>query len=151
YQPMIDLRDGTIYGVEALVRWDHPTRGLLTPAAFVPLAEETGQITELGAWVLRQACGQAAAWRRHHRLRLAVNLSARQLVRPELLDTVVTVLAQTGVPPRDLCLEITESAVLEDTESALAALRGLRQRGVQIGIDDFGTGYASLSVRKRLP
>ena len=151
YQPMVDLRDGRVYGVEALVRWEHPTRGLLPPATFVPLAEETGQIAELGDWVLRQACRQAAAWRRRHRVRLAVNLSARQLVQPELVDTVATVLAQTGVPPGELCLEITESAVLEDTETALAALRGLRRRGVQIGIDDFGTGYASLSVLKDLP
>jgi predicted signal transduction protein with EAL and GGDEF domain len=151
YQPMVDLRDGTTRGLEALVRWEHPTRGLLQPAAFVPLAEETGQILELGRWVLHRACRDAARWRRRGRLLLAVNLSARQLLEPELVDSVYGALADSGLPPTDLCLEITESAVMEDVEGALAVLRALRAHEVRIGIDDFGTGYASLSGLRRLP
>jgi diguanylate cyclase len=151
YQPVVDLPDGRTRGLEALVRWEHPARGLLPPAEFVPLAEETGLILELGRWVLREACRDAARWRRRGPLQLAVNLSAHQLLEAELVDSVHAALADSGLPPTDLCLEITESAVMNDTEGALSVLRALRAREVRIGIDDFGTGYASLSGLKRLP
>ena len=155
YQPMVDLSGGSIIGVEALVRWEHPARGLVEPDAFIALAEETGQIVALGAWVLRTACEQAARWRDDKLapapLQLSVNLSARQLAQPDLVDMVMAVLDDTGVSPADLCLEITESVVIEDTAGSVAALEALRARGVRIGIDDFGTGFASLSMLKRVP
>jgi diguanylate cyclase (GGDEF)-like protein len=151
YQPVVDLRDGGIRGLEALVRWDHPSRGLLAPGAFVPLAEETGQIVELGRWVLHEACRDAARWRRHRRLDLAVNLSAHQLLDADLVGSVRTALDESGLGPTDLCLEITESAVMEDVEGAQSVLRALREHEVRIGIDDFGTGYASLSGLRQLP
>jgi len=155
YQPIVALEDERIVGMEALARWEHPTRGLIEPAGFVALAEETGQILELGAWVLRAACEQAARWRATvpgaESLRMSVNLSARQLAQPNLVDIVGGVLDDVGSDPHDLCLEITEGTVVEDTEGSAAVLAALKRRGVLIAIDDFGTGWASLSLLKRVP
>jgi diguanylate cyclase (GGDEF)-like protein len=155
YQPMVELATGLVAGVEALVRWQHPERGLIVPAGFIPLAEETGQIVELGEWVLREACTQHRRWMREHGdggpLRLSVNLSARQLAQPDLAANVASVLEDTAMEAAQLCLEITESVVVQDTEPAIEALNALRAQGVLIGIDDFGTGYASLTLLKRIP
>ncbi|MBV9292225.1 MAG: bifunctional diguanylate cyclase/phosphodiesterase, partial [Frankiales bacterium] len=155
YQPEVDLRSGRITGVEALVRWHHPERGLVPPAEFVPLAEQTGLIAGIGAWVLDTALAQAAEWRtaRHDGGPLAVwvNLSARQLGDPKLVDLVADVLRKHSVDPSQLGLEITETALLEDAEGAVTALSSLRELGVRLAVDDFGTGYSSLSYLKRLP
>ncbi|MBJ7331337.1 MAG: EAL domain-containing protein, partial [Solirubrobacteraceae bacterium] len=156
YQPIVNLRDGRLVGVEALIRWNHPRLGLMGPDSFVDIAEESGLIRPLGAWVLDQACAQVAAWRVDHPeqdIELAVNLSARQLDRPDGLEaTVREALEATGLPPHLLALEITESALIDDgdEEAAGAALGRLRQLGVRLVLDDFGTGYASLAQLKRL-
>jgi diguanylate cyclase (GGDEF)-like protein len=154
YQPWVALDSGDVAGVEALVRWDHPTRGLVAPEDFIALAEETGLIVPLGTWTLREACRQWREWRDETGVtppRVSVNLSARQLAQTDLVDVVAEALHDFGTEPGGLCLEITESTVIEDTDSALAAVRGLKAHGVAIALDDFGTGYASLSVLKRLP
>ena len=155
YQPEIDLRSGQITGVEALVRWHHPERGLVPPAEFIPLAEQTGLITGIGEWVLDSALAQAAQWREARYdggpLSVWVNLSARQLGDPGLVGMVAGLLRRHGVQPSALGLEITETALLEDAEGAVTALAGLRELGVRLAVDDFGTGYSSLSYLKRLP
>ncbi|MDX6648094.1 MAG: hypothetical protein QOJ97_45 [Solirubrobacteraceae bacterium] len=155
YQPLVDLEGEVMTGVEALVRWQHPERGLLLPEQFIPLAEETGQILELGGWVLREACAQHRRWSEEQPdgppLQLSVNLSARQLQQPELVADVVLALRDTGMDPANLCLEITESVVMEETEAAVQALEALRAEGVRIAIDDFGTGYSSLRLLKGAP
>jgi EAL domain-containing protein (putative c-di-GMP-specific phosphodiesterase class I) len=155
YQPEVDLRTGHITGVEALVRWHHPERGLVPPAEFIPLAEQTGLIGRIGEWVLDTSLAQAAAWRqaRHDGAALAmwVNLSARQLGDPGLVDVVADQLQRHDVEPYQLGLEITETALLEDAEGAVTALSALRELGVRLAVDDFGTGYSSLSYLKRLP
>ena len=155
YQPEVDLRTGHVTGVEALVRWHHPERGLVPPAEFIPLAEQTGLIAGIGAWVLDTALAQAAAWSaaRHDGAALAVwvNLSARQLGDPGLVDLVASSLRRHDVEASQLGLEITESALLEDAEGAVTALSSLRELGVRLAVDDFGTGYSSLSYLKRLP
>ena len=153
YQPAVYLDTGKVMSLEALVRWDHPTRGELPPEAFITAAEETGLVIELGAWVLREACRQWRAWSAMgvDVPSISVNLSARQLAQPGLADMVATVLADTGIDPERLALEITESTVVEDEKSAIGALRALKQQGVGIGLDDFGTGWASLSLLKMLP
>jgi diguanylate cyclase (GGDEF)-like protein len=153
YQPAVDLRTGEVIGVEALVRWQHPERGLVGPDQFIALTEETGLIVPLGSWVLREACRQ---WRRWEDSgtptpRMSVNLSARQLGQPDLVDVVAEALQETGMDPGRLSLEITESTVLADTESALATLEALKRHGVRISLDDFGTGYSSLALLKRIP
>jgi len=153
YQPQVDLRTGRVCGVEALLRWQHPERGLVLPAEFIPLAEKTGLIPRLGEWVLRTACAQYKAWQEAG-LRctsVAVNVSPRQLQQPDLIDTVAQVLQETGLGASSLRLEITESAVMRDVEMAVNFLRDLRGMGVEISVDDFGTGYSSLSHLKRLP
>jgi diguanylate cyclase (GGDEF)-like protein len=149
YQPAVDLATGAIRGLEALVRWQHPTRGLLAPAAFLPLAEETGLIVPIGEWVLREACTEAARW--PEGLALSVNLSARQLAQPDLVATVRRALAETGTDPAMLCLEITESAVMESGAATTAQLRALKSLGVRLAIDDFGTGFSSLAHLRRFP
>jgi diguanylate cyclase (GGDEF)-like protein/PAS domain S-box-containing protein len=149
YQPEVDLRDSAVVGYEALVRWEHPERGLLAPADFVPVAEDTGLILPIGVWVLEQACRQAAQW--PDAIRISVNLSARQLTDPSLLEAVTRVLRETALLPDRLCLEITESALMVDAEAAIEAVTALKLLGVRIGIDDFGTGYSSLSYLKRFP
>jgi diguanylate cyclase (GGDEF)-like protein/PAS domain S-box-containing protein len=153
YQPQVNLETGRIVGVEALVRWQHPERGLVSPVEFIPVAEETGLIVPLGAWVLRTACAQSKAWQDAGLppMRMAVNLSARQFQRRDLLDTVAAALAETGLAPEYLQLEITEGAAMQDVDQTLAILRELREAGVQLSIDDFGTGHSSLSYLKRFP
>ena len=153
FQPKKSLRTGAITGVEALLRWRNPVLGLVPPAEFIPLAEETGLILPIGRFVLREACERAAAWGRAGlpALRVAVNLSMRQLADPGLPAQIAATLAQAGLPPGQLELEITESMVMSNPERMLALLTGIRDTGVQLSIDDFGTGYSSLGQLKRLP
>ena len=155
YQPIVDVRSGWIGGVEALVRWQHPTRGLLAPLTFIPLAEETGLIQEIGRRVLREACAQVRKWQLElntvPRLGVSVNLSPRQLSDPTLLADVASALETAGLPAESLTLEITESAMMHDTETAVARLKELKDLGVSLAVDDFGTGYSSLSYLQRFP
>jgi diguanylate cyclase (GGDEF)-like protein len=152
YQPVIDLAQGRVVGVEALVRWQHPTEGLLLPGAFIPVAEATGLIVPLGAWVLDQACRQAAAWDAAGRpLHMAVNLSARQVSHVDIVPTLRRALDSSGLPAERLLVEVTESAVMEDAEAAGIALAQIAQLGASVAIDDFGTGYSSLLYLKRYP
>jgi predicted signal transduction protein with EAL and GGDEF domain len=148
YQPQISLPGGRITGVEVLIRWQHPTRGLILPDEFIPLAEETGLIVPIGAWVLRTACMQAAEW---HDLSLAVNVSAVQFRKGQIVTTVRTALGESGFPPNRLELEITEGILIADTETTLGTLKELRKLGVRIAMDDFGTGYSSLSYLRKFP
>jgi diguanylate cyclase (GGDEF)-like protein/PAS domain S-box-containing protein len=154
YQPEVELETGRAVGVEALVRWAHPERGLVHPVEFIPVAEETGLIVSIGEWVLREACRQAQAWQGEFGeapLRMAVNLSGRQLASDELRETVAHALADSGLEPELLCLEITESAVAEDPTAARVTLRALKHLGVMLAIDDFGVGFSSLSQIRQLP
>jgi diguanylate cyclase (GGDEF)-like protein len=154
YQPLIDLGSDRIVGLEALVRWQHPTRGLVPPLSFVPLAEETGLIIPLGRWVLETACRQARAWHDqmpNTQLVMSVNLSARQFTQPDLVDQIAAILAETGLPAHLLELEITETVLMDQSEAGTRALRALRELGVQLVLDDFGTGYSSLAYLKHLP
>ncbi len=153
YQPQIDLTTGQVIGVEALLRWRHPSNGMIAPSEFIGLLEETGMIVPVGEWVLRTVGRQFQAWRKEHILPLhvAVNLSARQLSDELFLDRVINALAATGMPPEYLVLEITESAVMQNVEQSLAILRKLNEHGIRLSIDDFGTGYSSLSHLKLFP
>ncbi len=153
YQPQVDLSSGRIVGMEALIRWQHPELGLVTPARFIALAEETGLIVPIGAWVLRTACAQNKAWQRagFNDLRIAVNLSARQFAKQDLVKSIASVLEETGLDPACLEIELTESLVMTDVERAIGILRDLKELGVKLSIDDFGTGYSSLSYLKRFP
>lgn len=154
YQPTVELDSGMVCGFEALVRWEHPERGLLAPAEFIPVAEETGLIVELGRWVLGQAAGQAQRWQTAHpdlELGMAVNLSPRQFRDPRLIDDVAAVLVGSGLDPHSLTLEITEGVLADDRESAVASLYALKSLGVRVALDDFGTGYSSLGRLRELP
>jgi diguanylate cyclase (GGDEF)-like protein len=153
YQPEVDIVTGEVRGFEALVRWDHPARGLLAPSAFIPLAEETGLIVPIGEWVLREACTEATRWAgmSDEPLTLSVNLSARQLAQQDLVAMVRRAVAETGIDPSTLCLEITESAVMESGSATTAQLRALKSIGVRLAIDDFGTGFSSLAHLRRFP
>jgi diguanylate cyclase (GGDEF)-like protein len=158
YQPVVSLRgpDGTtpeVTSYEALLRWQHPERGLVPPGDFVPLAEDTGLIVPIGAWVLREAARQAVAWSAAtgRPIGMAVNLSPRQLADDDVVTTVADVLTETGLPPAQLTLEVTESVLVQDVDRVVDRLRKLRTLGVRIAIDDFGTGYSSLSYLRRLP
>ncbi len=152
YQPQFDVATGRVHSVEALIRWRHPEQGLVSPARFIPMAEENGLIVPIGEWVLRSACRDAAAWQREGgRLRVAVNLSPVQFRNPGLLASIRAILAETGLAPDLLELEVTEGALMEDSEATLATLQALRDGGMQIALDDFGTGYSSMSYLKRLP
>jgi EAL domain-containing protein (putative c-di-GMP-specific phosphodiesterase class I) len=155
YQPVIVLATGAVRGVEALVRWEHPDHGHLLPQQFIPLAEETGLITQVGNWVLREACRQLMAWRAaglSPDLRIAVNISSRELLHDrDIAADVRAVLDDTGLDARHLVLEITESVLMQQTTNALEKLKGLKALGVRLAIDDFGTGYSSLSYLKRFP
>jgi diguanylate cyclase (GGDEF)-like protein len=152
YQPTFDLESETITGVEALIRWRHPTRGVIAPDAFIPLAEETGLIVPIGRWVLQTACQQAAAWHRQNRtLGISINVSARQLDDINLVEDVAQTLARTGVDPRTVTLEMTETTLMRDAEAAASRLRALKVLGVRIAIDDFGTGYSSLAYLRQFP
>ncbi len=151
YQPIVDLRTGAIRSIEALVRWDHPERGLLYPGAFISIAEEAGAIIEIGAWVLETACVQLRSW--HERmpdLSMSVNLSGRQLQDPHLIDVVSQALDRSGIDPSTLILEVTETILVADP-TAEAMLRQLKSLGVRLAIDDFGTGYSSISYLRRFP
>jgi diguanylate cyclase (GGDEF)-like protein len=149
YQPIHDLNTDQITAFEALIRWNHPLRGMISPMDFIPLAEETGLITQLGDWILRKACMDAAAWSRE--VRVAVNLSPVQFRNSNLVQSVISALAASGLAPERLELEITESVLLQDSEATLAALHKLRSFGVKISMDDFGTGYSSLSYLRSFP
>ena len=151
YQPQIDVVSGLIVGVEALVRWRHPERGVISPTEFIPLAEETGLIVPIGEWVLRTACLQATAWQKNGRraLRMAVNLSAKQFKDENLAQIVITALADTGLDAHLLELELTEGTLMDDARATMATLDQLRAIGVHLSIDDFGTGYSSMSYLKR--
>ncbi|MEO8057396.1 MAG: EAL domain-containing protein [Burkholderiales bacterium] len=149
YQPCFDLQDGRLVGVEALLRWPHPQRGMVSPAELIPLAEETGLIVPIGQWVLEQACRDALNWPTH--LTVAVNVSAVQFARGTVVRDVQRALAETGLPARRLELEITETAMFKDPTAAMAALHTLRDAGVRIALDDFGTGYSSLSHLRSFP
>jgi diguanylate cyclase (GGDEF)-like protein len=151
WQPKIDLRSGEVAGAEALLRWRHATAGEVPPSTFIPIAEQSDLVVEIGAWVLREACEQAMAWRRDGRraVPIAVNFSARQFVRPDVVDTIVAVLQETGLPPERLEIEITESVIARDVERVVAHINDLDAIGVSTSIDDFGTGYSSLSYLKR--
>ncbi len=153
YQPEVELETGRLVGMEALVRWAHPTRGLVPPGQFIPLAEETGEIVRIGRWVLAQACADTVALGRRAgvALNVGVNVSAQELKRPDLVDYVSRVLARTGLPPHQLELEITESGIIDNIEDARRTLSALRNLGVGLAIDDFGTGYSSLSYLHQLP
>jgi EAL domain-containing protein (putative c-di-GMP-specific phosphodiesterase class I) len=155
YQPVIELESGRISGVEALIRWFHPERGMVPPLDFIPLAEETGLIVPIGRWVLLEACRYASDLQRRYptepALHMAVNLSARQVARPEIVDDVRAILEETGLDPSTLILEITESVMMQDMEMSIARLSELKTLGVQLAIDDFGTGYSSLNYVRRFP
>jgi diguanylate cyclase (GGDEF)-like protein/PAS domain S-box-containing protein len=152
YQPEVLVATGEVVGVEALVRWAHPTRGLIAAGEFIDMAEETGAILEIGEWALTEACLQLAAWqRRGIDLVVKVNLSARQVTQPDLVDRLVEVLEDTGVDPGAVCLEITETAVMADAELSMGVLGKLAALGLRLAIDDFGTGYSSLEYLKRFP
>jgi diguanylate cyclase (GGDEF)-like protein len=155
YQPIVDLDTDVVHGVEALARWNHPVRGLVPPTVFVPIAEATGSIVPIGRWVLREAVTQLARWRAEfpdgYPLTMEANLSAGQLADPGLVPTVAALVAETGLDPRDLTLEITESSLVEDLDAALRPLRQLSAIGVRLALDDFGTGYSSLTYLRRLP
>jgi diguanylate cyclase (GGDEF)-like protein len=149
YQPIIDLRRNVITGLEALARWRHPTKGMVSPAVFIPVAEDSGLILPLGTWALTEACRQAAQWPDH--LKIAVNLSPVQFSAPNLYDTIKSILAETGLAPHRLELEITERLFMEESEKTLSILHQLKQLGVRISMDDFGTGYSSLSYLRSFP
>ena len=153
YQPKIDVISGKVLGVEALIRWNHPDRGLIPPIAFIPILEETGLIVCVGEWVLRRACKQIATWQNQGipQLRLAVNLSPRQFRQDRLTEIVAEILADTGITPRQLELEVTESLLMDNTELSISTLSGLREMGVKVAVDDFGTGYSSLNYLRRFP
>jgi diguanylate cyclase (GGDEF)-like protein len=149
YQPLVNLKSNEITAFEALVRWNHPVRGLISPADFIPVAEETGLIIPLGEWVLRRACEETAKWPAH--IKVAVNLSPAQLKSRNLTQLVVSALAESGMAPNRLQLEITETVLMHNTFNTLATLHQLRELGVQIAMDDFGTGYSSLSYLRSFP
>lgn len=152
YQPIVELQTGIVIGFEALLRWQHPSQGLVLPATFIPVAEETGLIVPIGYWILRSACRQLCLWQRFSAksLTISVNLSGRQFSQPDLIDQIDQILQETGLDASSLSLEITESMIMED-ESATATLLQLRNLGVKVSIDDFGTGYSSLGRLHHFP
>jgi EAL domain-containing protein (putative c-di-GMP-specific phosphodiesterase class I) len=154
YQPIVRLPEGEVHAVEALVRWEHPVRGLVRPDQFIPVAEQNGLIVELGAWILNTACGRLAAWRAQMGpgapAKVSVNVSARQLARPGFVGTVAAALAGTGLPAECLAVEVTETAVFEGGQ-AVVALHELRDLGVRVALDDFGTGHSSLGLLQTVP
>ncbi|RPI35712.1 MAG: EAL domain-containing protein, partial [Hyphomicrobiaceae bacterium] len=149
YQPIHDLERNALCGFEALLRWNHPQRGMVTPAEIIPLAEETGFIVPVGEWVLREACAEAAKWSNH--LKIAVNLSPKQFRSRNLVQTVVNAIVASGLSPGRLELEITETILLHDSAATLETLRKLQNFGIRIALDDFGTGYSSLSYLRSFP
>jgi EAL domain-containing protein (putative c-di-GMP-specific phosphodiesterase class I) len=153
YQPKVNIASGLVTGMEALLRWQHPELGSVAPGRFIPIAEETGLILPIGAWVLKTACMQNRAWQRQgvRRFPVAVNLSPRQFSGETLLDDIKTALDASGLAPSDLELEITESMVMNNPEQAVNQLRQLKELGICVAIDDFGIGYSSLAYLKRFP
>lgn len=155
YQPEILLEGGRIVGFETLLRWDRPGHGLVSPRSFIPVAEETGLIVPIGRWVLREACRKAREWQvrypQEHPLVVSVNLSAKQFQQPDLTEAILWTLAETGLEPQCLQLEVTESVVMRDVRRAAGVLRELKKAGVRLAIDDFGTGYSSMNVFKHFP
>ena len=151
FQPEVSLPSGRVVALEALVRWEHPQRGLMLPSDFLPLAEETGLSVPLGRWVLREACRQVASSGAAAGLHLWVNLSARELTQPDLTSAVAEALAESGLEPQRLGVEITEAVMMEDIETVGRALGELRRLGLQLAIDDFGTGFSSLTYLRRFP
>ena len=155
YQPIVAFETGVIRGFEALVRWQHPERGFISPGDFIPIAEETGLIIPIGQWVLEEACRQIRKWQeqypQHPPLQISVNLSGKQFTQPTLIDQIRRVLRETGIDPRSLKLEITESMMMENIDTAINMLEQLRMLGIELSMDDFGTGYSSLSYLHRFP
>lgn len=152
YQPIVALETGEVVAVEALLRWQHPEKGMIGPHTFIPLAETTGLIVPIGEWVLRQACTDAHAWHAQgHDVQVSVNLSGRQFREEPLIDTILTILLETGLDPSMLMLEITESVLMEHAEATVARLYRLKDKGIYLSIDDFGTGYSSMTYLKRFP
>jgi diguanylate cyclase (GGDEF)-like protein len=160
YQPIVKLDSGDICSMEALLRWQHPTRGAISPSVFVPLAEQTGTIVPLGWWILEQACRQLVDWRTKWCLEhrhpgtlptIGVNISGRQMAEPNFVERVKEILLGTGAPPESLTIEITESVIMRNTERSLTTLHALKSLGVRLAIDDFGTGYSSLSYLQKFP
>ena len=155
YQPIVSFNNGKIIGYEALVRWQHPQRGWVSPVEFIPLAEETGLIVPLGLWVLRQACQQLGIWQQQQQqdppLTVNVNLSGKQFAQPNLIENIKQVLQETGLDASSLKLEITESVLVENATPAVAILKQLKALGIKLAIDDFGTGYSSLSYLHQMP
>jgi EAL domain-containing protein (putative c-di-GMP-specific phosphodiesterase class I) len=154
YQPQVDLTSGRLMGAEALLRWEHPERGLLPPAAFLSVAEESGLIVDIGAWVVREACRRLSEWRRRgisKDLSLSVNLGARELTHPDIVATVLGAVRNAGIDPSSLCIEVTESTAIADRASGFRALTDLSMAGVRVAIDDFGTGYSSLDHLRKMP
>ena len=154
FQPIVDLRSGDISGMEALLRWDHPHRGILSPATFISIAEETGEIVRIGQWVLEEACRRTVEFQRArpmYPLTVCVNISAAEFRQRDLPRRIAKVLEQTGLPAKQLKLELTESFLIQDIPVTLEMLGELRELGVGLAIDDFGTGYSSLSYLQRLP
>jgi EAL domain-containing protein (putative c-di-GMP-specific phosphodiesterase class I) len=158
YQPVVDLSTGMMVSVEALLRWNHPERGLISPVEVIPLAEETGLIVTIGAWLLEEACKALIEWQAiqdaNHAdepFTVAVNMSVRQMQAPDIAGMVVGVLKRTGIRPADLCLELTESVFMDDVDYFDRTLRSLKALGLNLAIDDFGTGFSSLSYLKRFP
>ncbi len=153
YQPVVSL-DGLVTGFEALARWEHPVRGTVSPAEFIPVAESTGTIVDLGIWILEQACRDLSRWQARagqESLTMAVNLSGRQLVDADIVAKVASVVRANALDPAALYLEITESVLMEDTAAASSALTGIHDLGVKLAVDDFGTGYSSLLYLRRFP
>jgi len=155
YQPIIDLNSHKLVGFEALVRWNHPTRGLVYPAEFIPLAEETGLIIRIGEWILREACRELGVLQNRFPsqppLRMSINISGKQFAQENLADLVAGIIQESGIVPNSLAIEITESMLMENLDVAVETLNRLRAMGVHIHIDDFGTGYSSLSYLHSLP
>jgi EAL domain-containing protein (putative c-di-GMP-specific phosphodiesterase class I) len=155
YQPILAIHNHQIIGFEALVRWHHPSQGLISPAHFIPIAEETGLIIPLGRWILAEACQQMQQWSKRFPDRnlqyISVNLSGRELLQPDISDYIIQMLDRTGLHPHQLKLEVTESSLITNTEVASNRLKHLSKTGIQLSLDDFGTGYSSLSYLHRFP
>jgi Amt family ammonium transporter len=155
YQPIVDMEDGRVNSFEALVRWQHPERGLLAPGEFIPVAEQSEAIIAIGEWVFEEACRQSVAWAAEHPDRppvpISVNLSARHVLMPDVVDRLAGIVERTGADPRLMRAEITESALMEDAATTVATLKQMKELGIELMLDDFGTGYSSLAYVNRFP